>query len=380
MDTILTRGVEVVLPSKEALARRLAAGPTRVFLGIDATGPSLHLGHLSPLLKMRDFQEAGHEVIILFGDITTQIGDPTDKLAARKILSKAEIENNLLDYRRQVLLILDEQKTIFRRNSEWFNQMTITEFLKLASEFTERDLTERDMFVERKKQGKPVYVNELLYPLIQGYDSVALMAEVEVGGNDQIFNMLAGRDLLSRRGRDKAVVATKLLIDPTGKKMGKSEGNMATFIDQPAEMLGKIMSWPDAVVPVAFEILTRLPLLEVETILASHPKEAKMRLAQTVVGLIYGPAAAAHAQREFEQVFGDGETPTSLTTVTAAANTKLVQILLAEGLIESKSEFRRLVEQGGVNLNGVRLTDPETLVVEGVVKIGPRRFLKILLD
>ncbi len=373
LKTLLTRGVEQVLPSKETLSDRLSQGPIKLFMGIDATGPSLHLGHLSSLMKLRDFQEMGHEVTVLLGDFTTQIGDPTDKLAARQILSKEVIESNLKDYKRQVLLILDQDKTIFRRNSEWFDKMSVQEFLTLATEFTDKDLTDRDMFVERKKQGKPVYANELLYPLIQGYDSVALGVDLEVGGNDQMFNMLSGRDLLSRRGKEKFVLTTKLLVDPSGKKMGKTEGNMASLTDSSANILGKIMSWPDTLMPLGFEILTRLPDEEVEAILATHPKEAKLTLAEEVVKLIYDEGEAKKAREGF------GLTPDNMEMVEISEGTKLIEVLIDAGLVESKSEFRRLVEQGGISLNDNKITDPDASVAEGRVRVGPLRFLNIKL-
>ncbi len=343
-------------------------------MGIDATAPTLHLGHLSSLMKLRDFQDAGHEVTVLLGDFTTRIGDPTDKLASRQTLSPEVIESNLSDYKRQVLLILNESKTTFRRNSEWFDKMSVQDFLNLATEFTDKDLTDRDMFVERKKQGKPVYANELMYPLIQGYDSVALGVDLEVGGNDQMFNMLSGRDLLAHRGKEKFVLTTKLLVDPSGKKMGKTEGNMASLTDSPADILGKIMSWPDTLMPLGFEILTRIPEEDYQNILKGHPKESKLTLAEEVVKLIYGADAAKKARQEF------GLTPENIETVTVEEGTKLVEALLSAGLIESKSEFRRLVEQGGVNLNDNKITDPDALVEEGRVKVGPLRFLNITLE
>ncbi|MBP9856126.1 MAG: tyrosine--tRNA ligase [Candidatus Pacebacteria bacterium] len=373
LKTLLTRGVEQVLPSRETLSDRLSQGPIKLFMGIDATGPSLHLGHLSSLMKLRDFQEMGHEVTVLLGDFTTQIGDPTDKLAARQVLPKEVIESNLKDYKRQVLLILDQDKTTFRRNSEWFDKMSVQEFLTLATEFTDKDLTDRDMFVERKKQGKPVYANELLYPLIQGYDSVALGVDLEVGGNDQMFNMLSGRDLLSRRGKEKFVLTTKLLVDPSGKKMGKTEGNMASLTDSPANILGKIMSWPDTLMPLGFEILTRIPEEEYQNILAGHPKEAKLTLAAEVVKLIYGEGEAKRAREGF------GLTPENMEMVEVPEGTKLIEVLIDAGLVESKSEFRRLVEQGGISLNDNKITDPDASVAEGRVRVGPLRFLNIKL-
>ncbi len=380
MSNILTRGVETILPSKEALLERLDQGKIKLYLGIDATGPTLHLGHLVSLLKLRDFQQAGHEVVVLWGDFTSRIGDPTDKLAARQILTPDEVENNLKDYRRQVLLILDEDKTTFRRNSEWFDRMSAQDLLTLATEFTDKDLTDRDMFVERKKQGKPVYANELFYPLLQGYDSVALGVDLEVGGNDQLFNMLSGRDLLAKRGKEKFVLANKLLTDPTGKKMGKTEGNMAKLTDSANDIFGKIMSWPDTLTPLGLEILTRLPKGECEELLAGHPKAAKLALAQAVVSLIYGPAAAGEAKDQFEATFSSGEATIEPVVIIAAAGAKLADVLVVEGLVKSKSEFRRLVEQNGVEIEGEKLSDPDYEILSEVSgRLGAHRFIKIKL-
>jgi tyrosyl-tRNA synthetase len=317
---------------------------------------------------------------VLLGDFTTRIGDPTDKLAARKILTPDEVETNLQDYERQILLILNKTKTTFRRNSEWFDEMSAQDLLNLATEFTDKDLTDRDMFVERKKQGKPVYANELFYPLLQGYDSVALGVELEVGGNDQLFNMLSGRDLMTHRGQEKFVLTTKLLTDPTGKKMGKTEGNMAKLTDTPNDIFGKVMSWPDELLPLGFEILTRLPMSECEEILAGHPKEAKLKLAENIVALIYGPAAAGEAKDNFEATFSIGEATIEPIVITAAAGAKLVEVLIMEGLIKSKSEFRRLVEQKGVEIEGEKLTDPDYEILTAVNgRLGAHRFFKINL-
>ncbi len=380
MTDILTRGVETILPSEKALTERLKTGPIKLYMGIDATGPTLHLGHLASLLKLKDFQQAGHEVVVLLGDFTTRIGDPTDKLSARKVLTPDEVESNLQDYERQILLILDKKRTTFRRNSEWFDKMSVQDLLNLATEFTDKDLTDRDMFVERKKQGKPVYANELFYPLLQGYDSVALNVDLEVGGNDQLFNMLSGRDLMTHRGKEKFVLTTKLLTDPTGKKMGKTEGNMAKLTDSPSDIFGKVMSWPDELLPLGFEILTRLPMGEYETILAGHPKEAKLKLAENIVALIYGPAAAGEAKDNFETTFSTGESTVEPITIMVNVGAKLVDVLVSEGLLKSKSEFRRLVEQNGIEIEGEKLTDLDYEVLAEINgRLGAHRFFKIKL-
>jgi len=379
MDELLTRGVETILPNKQDLADQLEQHPIKLFMGFDATGPTLHLGHLASLLKLRDFQQAGHQVIVLFGDFTARIGDPTDKLAARQVLTKKQVEENLKDYQRQILLVLAEDKTIFRRNSEWFDQMSAQELINLSAEFTEREMTERDMFVERKKQGKPVYVNELIYPMLQGYDSVILDIDAEIGGNDQLFNMLVGRDLLKKKkNKEKFILTTKLLIDPTGKKMGKTEGNMATLTDKPEEIFGKVMSWPDTLMPLGFEILTRLPTDIYQEALKGHPKEAKLLLAKEVIKIINDEQTAERALKDFENAFAGGEGEVAAKEIEVEAGINLDQVLIDQQLIKSKAEFRRLVEQGGIDYASQIVTDPKQLINRsGLIRVGKHRFIKI---
>ena len=379
MEEILTRGVETILPDREVLLSRLEQGPIKLYFGIDPTAPSLHLGHLASLLKVKDFQQVGNGVIIMFGDFTARIGDPTDKDAVRKVLSREEVTANMADYENQILKVLDQTKTTFRRNSEWLDRLSPQDFLELAGKFTERELTERDMFVERKKQGKPVYVSELLYPMLQGYDSVALDVDLEIGGNDQLFNMLAGRDLLKKiKNKEKFVLTTKLLVDPTGKKMGKTEGNMATLIDSPSEIFGQIMSWPDTLTPLGFEILTRLPTDIYREALAGHPKEAKLLLAKEVVKIIKGEAAAEQAHQDFENTFAGGEGEVSAKEIEVEVGVNLDQVLIDQQLIKSKAEFRRLVEQGGIDYAGQIVTELKQPVDRpGLIRVGKHRFIKI---
>ena len=379
MEEILTRGVETILPDREVLLSRLEQEPIKLYFGIDPTAPSLHLGHLASLLKVKDFQQAGHEVIVMFGDFTAQIGDPTDKEATRKVLSREEVTANMADYENQILKVLDPTKTTFRRNSEWLDRLSPQDFLELAGKFTERELTERDMFVERKKQGKPVYVSELLYPILQGYDSVALDVDLEIGGNDQLFNMLVGRDLLKKiKNKEKFVLTTKLLVDPTGKKMGKTEGNMATLVDGPREIFGQIMSWPDSLTPLGFEILTRIPTGIYREALAGHPKEAKLLLAKEVVKIIKGEAAAEQAHQDFENTFAGGKGEVAAKEIEVEAGGSLGQVLIDQQLIKSKAEFRRLVEQGGIDYTGQIVTELKQLIDRpGLIRVGKHRFIKI---
>lgn len=382
IKSLLDRGVEQVLPAKQSLVERLNKKPFRLYHGIDPTAPTLHLGHLSTLLKVKDFQAAGCEVIILFGGFTATIGDPTDKLAARSVLSLEQVEANMRDYKNLILKILDPKKTTFRNNREWFERMPLIDFIDLTTKVTIQESLKRDMFRRRQENGQEIYVNEFLYPILQGYDSVALDVDLEIGGNDQLFNMLVGRDLAKKlTNKEKFVLTTKLLVDPTGKKMGKTEGNMAALTDEPGEIFGKIMSWPDTLMPTAFEILTRLPLEQVEELLAGHPKIAKLTLAEEVVKIIYSEAQARGAREGFEKTFKAGEMPDNIRTITAVKGSNLGEVLTLEQVVKSKSDFRRLVEQKGVEVNGEKISDPNFILESEVdIRIGAHRFIKIKME
>lgn len=380
---VLDRGVEKVYPSRDAFAAALQSGKRlSIYTGIDPTGV-LHLGHAVFLLKLRQLQQLGHKVIILIGDFTGTIGDPTDKLAARQPLTSAQVSANAKNYRKLIGNILDLRKTTWRHNADWWGKMRVGEFLTLASELSAARVWERDMFQERLKQGKEVRLHELLYPLLQGYDSVAMDVDVEVGGSDQTVNMLVGRELMKHRGKEKFVLTTKLLVDPSGKKMGKTEGNFVALADSPQEIYGKVMSWPDSVIALAFELATTAPVSQLEAVRADfasgkNPKETKMQLACQVVELCHGREAAMAAEANFRQVFEEGATPQQMPTVSAAGQS-LLDVLLVSKLAESKSDARRLIEQGGVKVDGAVVSDERTVVKAGsVVQKGKRWFVRVV--
>ncbi|PIR46256.1 MAG: tyrosine--tRNA ligase [Candidatus Vogelbacteria bacterium CG10_big_fil_rev_8_21_14_0_10_45_14] len=381
----LTRGVENIFPNKEFLQKELASGrKLRIYYGIDPTGPTLHIGHCCTLLKLRDFQELGHQIIFLIGGFTATIGDPTDKNATRVKQTFEDVKENARLYKEQAGRVLDMDKVEFRDNSEWFGKMGFADVLELASEFTVSRLLERDMFQKRVSAGEPVYLHELMYPTMQGYDSLALEADVEVGGNDQTFNMLAGRDLLARRGKEKFVVAGKLLTDPTGKKMGKTEGNMVALTDTPVDMFGKVMSWPDTLLPLAFEICTRLPLVEVENILAGNQKDAKMRLGEEIVNL-FASGGGDVARRDWTNTFVNKGVPEDTKTAIVSPADKLLDVLLEHGLVPSKAQFRRLVDEGAIRIldqdgkEEGRVSDYDTRApTDRVIKVGKLRFLRVV--
>ncbi|MBI2099765.1 MAG: tyrosine--tRNA ligase [Candidatus Vogelbacteria bacterium] len=381
-DELLTRGIERIYPSKEALEKVLATGKKlKIYFGIDPTGP-LHIGHGANLLKLREFQDVGHEIIILIGDFTAMIGDPTDKMAARVKLSQEQVKENFKNYQDQISKILDPEKTKFKFNSEWLNKLSLDRILELSSEFTAGQMFERDMFQERVKHEKPIYLHEFLYPLMQAYDAVMLDVDVQIGGNDQTFNMLAGRTLMRKlKNKEKFVIATKLLVDPTGKKMGKTEGNMVTLDETPAEMYGQVMSWPDSLLSLAFEICTRLSLDKLGASAASDPKAAKMKLAREIVRLYHDEKKSVEAETDFIAKFQKKEAPEAPEEIAAQAGEKLADVLLHAGAVKSKSDFRRLIKDGAVhNLDGAVITDPDFVVTKDLrLKLGKHRFFLLVL-
>ncbi len=271
ISELLTRGVEKIYPSREFLEKELKSGRRlKIYTGYDPTAPTLHIGHGITLMKLRQFQDLGHEVIMLIGDFTGMIGDPTDKLATRKQLTHEEVMANCRNYKEQASVILDfagQNPVKVKYNSQWLGEMKLKEVLELAALFSVQEMEVRDMFEERIKAGKPIFIHEFLYPLMQGYDSVAMDVDGEVGGNDQTFNMLVGRDLMkAMKNKEKFVLTMKLLADPTGKKMGKSEGNMIALNDPPEEMFGKVMSWSDGMIIDGFELCTHAEIPAKKTV------------------------------------------------------------------------------------------------------------------
>ncbi len=392
IDWFLTHAVENIYPSSDALRARLSSGmPLRVYHGIDPTGPTLHLGHMVPLQKLAELQALGHQIILLVGDFTAMIGDPTDKTATRKPLTREEVLANCKRYQEQAnrLLRFDGPNPAqIRFNSEWLAKMSFADVIDLASRFTVQQMLERDMFKKRMEEGKPIHVHEFLYPLMQGYDSVALDVDLEIGGNDQTFNMLAGRTLMKTiKHKEKFVVTNRLLVDPTGKKMGKSEGNMVSVLDAPEEMYGKVMSWTDEMIVPGFEICTQKTeeeLVEVKTSLqkGENPMQWKRYLAYQIVEGLRGEEAAKQAAEAFTRVHSQGEQPEEVPKLLLSQALSLVEILVKAGLVDSKTDARRQVEQGGVKVEDVVVTDVKAIVEpteKGVViQKGKRFFVKVV--
>ena len=372
IERILTKGVEQILPSKEALKEKLLSGKRlTIYQGFDPTAPTLHIGHTVGMRKLEDFRLLGHKVIFLIGDFTARIGDPSDKkdarASARKVLTKEQIAHNLKNYVEQASHIIDidnkENPVEIKYNSEWLDKLTFAEIIGLASEFTVQQMLKRSMFQERLKEDRPIYLNEFLYPLMQGYDSVMMEVDVEVGGNDQLFNMLAGRDMVfNHLNKEKIVIAGKLLEATGGEKMGKSGGNMVRLDDSAKDIYGKIMSFEDEKILIGFEILTNATLPELDEYKkrlesGENPMILKKELAYRITKEIKSKEEAENAQKVFESVFQkkdvEGEIP---TTFVKENKLPLNNLLVEIGFAKSKSDARRLVDQGAVKINEEKKT------------------------
>jgi len=394
IEEVLTRGVEKIYPSKEILEKILRSGKKiKLYNGIDPSGPTLHLGHMVVLQKLRQFQELGHKVILLIGDFTAMIGDPTDKKATRKKLTHKEVLENAKDYKKQVAKILKftgENPVEIKFNSQWHSKLSAEDLLSLASHFTASQMWERDMFQERLKKGKEVWLHEFLYPLLQAYDSVVMDVDLEIGGNDQTFNMLCGRTLMKiLKRKEKFVLTTKLLAEPGKPKMGKTEGKMIGLNEEPNEIFGKIMSWPDEMIIPGFTLLTNIPLLKIKEMEKkikspkTNPMDFKKKLAFEIVSIIHSKNKAESAQKEFEKVFQKNLPPSyQVPTYKIKKGEKLSlnKILVESKIVSSNSEAKRLIKQKAVEIDGKIITDyqlPLHLEDGTIIKIGKKKFLKI---
>lgn len=391
-EDLLTRGVSNIYPSREFLENKLKRGEkVTMYLGIDPTGPTLHLGHAIPIKKLSDFQKAGHKIILLMGDFTAMIGDPTDKGAARKQLTHKEVMTNLKNYKKQASTLLSfsgKNAAQIKFNSKWLGKMNFEKVLSLASQMTVQQMLERDMFDKRVKEGKPIFIHEFLYPLMQGYDSVAMDVDGEIGGNDQTFNMLCGRDLMkTMKNKDKFVMTMKLLEDNTGKKMGKTEGNMVALSDKPEEMFGKVMSWTDGMIVPGFDLCTGIATEEVSKIANDltkgtvNPRDLKLKLAYELVKLFHGENKATEAQNSWEKTFSKKEIPEDVEIIEAQKESTLIDVLVSNKIISSKSEARRLVDDKAITYmeKDEKVSSHQEKVKEGVYKIGKKRFCKIVI-
>ena len=376
---LLTRGVSEII-GREELERKLSSGAKlRVKLGIDPTSPDLHLGRAIPLLKLRDFQQAGHTVVFIVGDFTAVIGDTSDKDSERPMLSREEIEHNQKSYFEQAGKLIDLDKAELRYNSEWLGPLTYREIGEQADEFSVADFIARDNIKRRLDEGKRVSLREVLYPLMQGYDSVAVKADVELGGTDQRFNLLAGRVLQEKYGQaPQSLVISPLIEGLDGRKMSSSWGNTISLTATPSDMYGKVMSMRDESIRTYLELCTRVPLNEVEEISKLHPKEAKMRLARELVSMYHSTEAADGAEKDFVETFAHKGVPTDVPTVKVAKEDLMADVLVREGVVASKTEWRRLISEGAVKNaeTGAPITSPDASVEELTIKVGKHRFVR----
>lgn len=389
---LMEKGVSEILPSRGFLEAALKSKQRlTIYCGFDPTAPTLHIGHAITLRKLRHFQDLGHHVIFLIGDFTARIGDPTDKSAARTKLTEKEIKKNLKAYKKQASKFIrfsgpNPAKVKF--NNKWLGKMKFADVLELASQMTVDQMLKRDMFAKRIAEEKPIYIHEFMYPLMQGYDSVAMDVDGEVGGNDQLFNMLAGRTLLkSIKNKEKFVVTMKLLADANGKKMGKSEGNMIALSDEPRDVYGKVMSWTDGMIVPGFELCTDYAPSQVATIKDEiekgiNPRDIKMRLAFEIVKSYTSEVDAQKAEEAFVGAFQKKEIPEFVAEVKSDLHLGLVAILASNNIVSSNSELKRLADAGAIShLESNKILsyeDVKKVPEKGTYKIGKNRFIKIV--
>ena len=386
----LRRGTEEILIESELLAKLAEGRPLRVKAGFDPTAPDLHLGHTVLLNKLKQFQELGHEILFLIGDFTAMIGDPTGKNVTRKPLSLEEVAENAKTYQEQIFTLLDPDKTQVLFNSSWMNQMHAAQMIQLAAKHTVARMLERDDFAKRYKNGQAIAIHEFLYPLIQGYDSVAMQADIELGGTDQKFNLLVGRQLQEVYGQKPQVIMTLPILEGLDgvQKMSKSLGNTIGITDQPDDMFGKMMSISDTLMWQYYEILSFFPLDSIqrwqqECTQGANPKDYKVQLAREIVERFHGASKAAAAVEHFEARFKHGELPDDLQLVQMRAEEgayPLANLLRDAGLVSSTSEAYRMIAQGAVRIDGERVVEKNLSIASGrlhVFQVGKRRFARV---
>jgi tyrosyl-tRNA synthetase len=379
IDEVLTRGVAQVLPDKKGLHDLMAKQKIKLYQGFDPSMPSLHLGNFVGLVKLRQFQKLGHEVIFLVGDFTGMIGDPTDKLATRPKLTREQVLENAKAWKAQASMLLDFEgnnpaKIMF--NSEWSDKLSAKDVVEITSNVSYAQLIERDMFQERIKKGTDIRISELLYPIFQGYDCVAMDVDLEIGGNDQLFNMMVGRTLMKAiKGKEKSVLTTKLLVDKEGNKVGKTTGN-ALFLDStPEKFYAGVMSFPDETILLGFELLTECPLTGLEEKIKKSPMMEKKRLAFEIVKLLWGEGSAKSAEKDFETTFQEKAPIFDIKVMSGKSLSETVSPYTTLGSI---SDAKRLIKQNAVDVNNKTVTDPKYKVCVGdEIKVGERTFLKV---
>ena len=385
IDEVLRRGVEEILPSREKLKSLMQKRRIRVYLGIDPTGKRLHLGHTIGLRKLQEFAELGHEAILVVGTGTVFAGDPSLRDSARPLITPKEVKENIKSWKKQLKKVVDFSKVKIRYNGEWLLKLKLRDFIKIASHISAAKLFQRDMFQRRLKRGDTVWTHEILYPLLQGYDSVALNVDLEIGGTDQTFNMLIGRELLKKmKNKEKFVLTFPLILGIDGQPMSKTRGNCVWIEDSPEEMFGKLMSIPDSLIG-DYLLFTNLSLKEIQKTkrgpLKTNPRQVKEKLAKEVVAFYYGEEKAQKAGEEFKRIFKEKKLPQKIPEIKIKEKKlNILDLLVKVKLLHSKSEAKRMILQGGVKINQKRITDWKTQIEikKGtVIQVGKRRFVKI---
>ncbi|WP_027340192.1 tyrosine--tRNA ligase [Halonatronum saccharophilum] len=394
---IIKRGVSDLIGEEELVKKLKEGRPLKIKLGLDPTAPDIHLGHTVVLQKLKQFQDLGHEIYLLIGDFTGRIGDPTGKLKARVQLTEEEVKENARTYKEQIFKILDQDKTTVVFNNDWFCNMSFSDAIQLSSNYTVARMLEREDFSKRYQNNQPISIHEFFYPILQGYDSVAIEADVELGGTDQRFNLLAGRNLQKEYGQNPQVVIMMPLLEGLDgvDKMSKSKGNYIGIDEEASEIFGKTMSMPDELITRYFELLTDITMEELENIKEGleqgqlHPMKLKKRLAREIVTKYYNEEEAVKAQSQFEKVFKKGDLPDDIPEVEISKDNLedgkmwIVNLVAATGLVDSNSQGRRMIKQGAVKIDDQKQdkVNLDIEVTDGmVIRIGKRRFAKIILN
>lgn len=380
INELLDRRVKKVLPSKEGLAKLIAGKKIRLYQGFDPTFKNLHLGHTIGFRKLMDFANAGHEVIFLFGTGTVLAGDPSERDTGRKLITQAEIDENIKSWKEQVSKIVDFNLVTIRQNGDWLTKLTLKDIINIGSHISATQLFKRESFTRRIAKGDVVWYHETMYPLLQGYDSVIMDVDLEVGGTDQEFNMLIGRELQKKmNNREKFVLTTPMINGTDGKKMSKSAGNCIWLTDSPEDMYTKIMAMSDDMITTYFELLTDTPMEEIKALDPAKPVENKKRLAYDITRQLHGDNGAQAGENYYNTVIQPKAAPTNLPTIPVKLGTPILQLLKSADLGVSNSDLKRTLEQGGVELDGVKITGPNTPASSGILKFGKRTFRKIII-
>ncbi len=385
IEELLTRGVANIIPSKEELKEKLKSGEKlNIYLGIDPTSTRIHLGHAVPLRKLQQFANLGHNVTFLIGDFTALIGDTSDKESERPILTSEEINENFQTYKKQAEKIIDFAKVKVKKNSEWLKKLTFEDIVKLTQHFSLGDFISRELIKKRLTEGKKIGLHEVLYPIMQGYDSYVMDTDIQIGGTDQTFNMQAGRTLQKNlRDKQSFVLTTPLLEGTDGRKMSKSLGNAIWLEDSPEDIFAGIMAINDNLIIQYFTLATNVSIekiQQIEKVVKENPMTAKKNLALEITKEMHGEKNAAKAQEYFEKTVQDKEVPTDMPVYRYIGNNNIIEILVQTKLADSKSEAKRLIEQGGVTFDNKVIRDANTtldLTGEHLLKVGKRKFLKI---